>query len=195
MKSLLALTILVLPVTGCGITYQYQAPEVLERPDNRVLLEEDYNSVWSRLLDYAASSFFLIETYEKDSGLMTLGFGLSSPDQYVDCGMISISDRRVTTGPRWNYEGGYVEYLVLIGGSLVGRMNIRVKELGPQLTEISIHARYLLSAPTYRGWSFDSGGQATSPTPKGKLRTCFPTHLAEREILDGITGREETQKE
>ena len=158
--------------------------------------------VWSALVDYAAESFFAINTYEKDSGLMTLSF-TSTPERYVDCG-------------NWIVNGAsnnYVQFMRMRPGTSVnlnGIMNIRVVQRDAERTSLTVNARYILTVsvsgtvynPVYgvstpSSWTdtytFDSKttetvyisnpSVGTQPT-----RTCGPTGEAETTILRGVSN-------
>jgi len=46
-------------------------------------INKSYNKVWESLINYSASTFFGIENFEKESGLLTLSFGSSNPSDYI----------------------------------------------------------------------------------------------------------------
>jgi hypothetical protein len=144
-----------------------------------------FDETWQWLIEYAAASFFAIENYEKESGLMILSFGSIQPSQFVDGGFWKSS------GLGTKFEGNYVDYLAQHrGGSLNGKMNIVVIELAEDKTRVSVNARYTFTCPPDT-WVFASGGNATvkiesKVSGTSDTRTLVPTHIAEKSILDAL---------
>lgn len=168
---------------GC-VSVDYSPPTQNNKPDNYTkIVKQSYDQVWKTLIQYTAGTFFAIEDFEKDSGLMILSFGASNPEKYI-------------TGGRWKaknlsqeFNGDYVEYISIYGGgTLKGKMNIVVTEIDPGTTKITVNARYIFSANHGNIWSFDSGSCGTIAV-KGKAagtsstRTICPTYKAEKAIL------------
>jgi len=70
-----------------------------------------------------------------------------------------------------------------------GAMNIFVKPISSNVTQIRVNARYVFRASDgyYKQvWSFDSGGSDTQRIGFIPQMTCVPTIYAEQTILDGI---------
>lgn len=179
-------------------------------------LDKSSDEVWTALIEYAASAFYSIETYERDSGLMTLSFGATGIADFVDGGEIEVykyvsgkkksNGRMRETGKReLLYQGNYANYLELYQkGELAGRMNIVVRSLSEEQTEIAVRARYIvLSEQTVvyqqkyyqfeNKWVFDTGGRDTTIVEgpneiEDRVRSFQPTHVAESTILDGVEG-------
>jgi len=103
----------------------------------------------------------------------------------IDCGWVK------TTSV--NYEGPLVVATEQYSqeSTLNGRMNLFIKEIGPNLTQVKVRARYIFNVvdtPTSRQtWVFDTGGSDSKRigSIKGNV-TCQPTHKAESEIIKGI---------
>ena len=171
---------------GCVATGNYRPPITQNKSDNySTIIYKSFDSTWSSLIEYSASTFFQIENFEKASGLLTLSFGASDADRYVDCGMFIAS-----SGNR-KYNGSYVGYLKkYFEANLQGKMNIFVKELAPNQTLVRVNARYVLSSPP-ESWVFNSGSSASvrvsSPLrDTDSIRTCRPSYEAETTILRAI---------
>lgn len=158
------------------------------------------DEVWNALIDYASESFFSINTYEKDSGLMTLTF-TSTPERFVNCGNWIVNGA----------DNNYVEFMRLRQGTTVklnGVLNLRVADRESGSTSLTANARYILSISQSGNsynyytnqlipynftdtYTFDSNSTetisisnpaaGTSPT-----RTCGPTGIAESTILSGV---------
>lgn len=184
---------------GCATPRQASyVPPASATYENHLLLNSSYDDTWNALVDVASTSFFAINTFEKDSGLMTLDFS-SNPSRFVDCGI-------------WNengLSGPYLAYLADAGYTvnLQGKMNLRVSSTKASKTSVTVNARYILTA-SYAGlvqniwtgnqltnisntWSFDSKGsekiKVRNPTSGvSPYRTCRPTGVAEREIIGAV---------
>ena len=153
------------------------------------IINKPFDEVWDRLISYSAGTFFGIENFEKESGLLTLSFGASNPEEYITGGYWKV-DIKVLAQKR-NFEGDYVKYLSSYNkGQLIGKMNIVVVKIDSAKTKVVVNARYIFSDDTTT-WSFNSGSCAevmvanpangTPPT-----RTICPTYKAENAILDAL---------
>lgn len=180
-------------VAGCAATASYIPPAPLSEHEKTysAIVEKSYDDTWSALIQHAASTFFAIDNFEKESGLLTLSFGTGNPSAFIDCGHwdASWTDQQYQ---RHQFSGAYVDYLmVYMNGSFTGKMNLLVAERGPQQSEVTVNARYIVQAPP-NTWSFDSGGTATvnvsnpSRNVSTPSRTCQPTYKAETTILDAV---------
>ena len=146
-------------------------------------INKRFNEVWTALIDYSAGTFFAIDNYEKDSGLLTLSFGADNPSDYVDCGHI----KTVTI----KFDGPVIEACEFHGDAdLDGSMNIFVKPILSNVTQVKINARYVLKlfdGAARQTWAFDSGGSdAKRFSGIQENVVCVPTNKAETTILDGI---------
>ena len=156
-----------------------------------------FDEAWTKLVRAASGTFFAIENFEKDSGLMTLSFSTSESDS-INCGTMNGEDYV----DFWNRSGGNV--------SIQGKMNLLVSEVDNQTTLVTVNTRYIVSMENegyqynwitsqnqyYRNslnMSFDSNGigsdnvqiaaQGTTPT-----RSCAPTGEVESQVLAAIAG-------
>ena len=169
---------------GCA-TSSYSPPTVSSVAANKytVVIEKPYDETWSSLINHAASTFFAIDQFEKDSGLMTLSFGSSDPGKFINCGTWS--------SPQ--YVGEYVSFLARMhGGSLSGKMNILVRAITDDQSEVRVNARYIFTASS-NTWAFDTGGSASASVGSQaaygtdtSIRTCKPTYEAENSILEAM---------
>ena len=75
MKKILNIVFVLTLINSCAtinnITYIEPTRQDYSKSKN---FNHSGDKVWSALIDYATESFFSINTYEKDSGLMTLSF-------------------------------------------------------------------------------------------------------------------------
>ena len=191
-------------LTSCAATVsQTYTPPTLQNYSNSIVFDNSKEEVWKALVNSASSSFFAIKNFEKDSGLMTLDFGASNPEDFVNCG--------TWTGGGFN-NANYITRNKASGisMSLSGVMNLLVLENGENQTTLRVNARYILSmtgsrmqynyvtgssyaVPTNDTFSFDSGGSdsvAITNAAVGTIptRTCAPTGLAEKQIVDSVTA-------
>ena len=107
MKKLIALFILTSCATVQIDDITYIAPEKTEY-SKTIKFNNSKDEVWNALIDYASESFFSINTYEKDSGLMTLSF-TSNPERFVNCGNWIVNGT----------DNNYVEFMRLRQGTNV----------------------------------------------------------------------------
>ena len=145
------------------------------------------------MIQYSASTFFSIDNFEKESGLLTLTFGSSNPSQFI-------------TGGHWeataineHFSGDYVDFIdKYYKAELLGKINIVVTSIDETKTKVTVNVKYVFIATVYIGnkpdsdtYSFTSGNCATiavkkpiSGTPP--TRTICPTYKAENAILKAI---------
>jgi hypothetical protein len=147
-----------------------------------------FDQTWQKLIEYAAGTFFAIESYEKESGLMTLSFSSSQPSQFVDGGYFKFSN--LTT----SFDGNYVDYLAqYYGGKLEGKMNIALIRASDNQTRVTVNARYVYSC-LQNTWAFNSGGSSTirvegAANGTSDTRTLVPTHFAEQSVLKALEAK------
>ena len=194
------LTTMAVPISSCAVpqtSAHYAPPETAPPWANEIVLNATYDQVWEALIDHASSTFFAIDTFERDSGLMTLSFGASDVDRFIDCGYIAIWQGNSGT----LFDGPYLEYIQgNFDNRLQGQMNIVVRPRGGFQTEVRVNARYVytVTADSWTGsrpmvFSFDSNGTDTvAVDPRAQLggsasqRTCQPTSVAENSVIEGI---------
>ncbi len=159
----------------------YQPPAGPPSTDNQALVAAGFDETWTALIDYAAQSTFTIQTFEKDSGLMVLGFAPGSRSQYIDCGT-------------WRYQGllgQTVPYAARNDTNLTlrgSKMNLRVRENSPGQTSVLVNAVYQLRDKFGSYWEFTSSRPATITVRSGDQRTCRSKNVAEGEIIRDISA-------
>lgn len=145
-------------------------------------LNKNFDTVWSALIEYISGSFFGIESFEKESGLLTLSFGSSDPSEFIDCGNVEVG----------NYNGPFVDVFDTFPAAdsrLTGKMNLFVKKIGLNKTKIFVKSRYVFFAndgAVSQTWSFDTNGSDTKSMNALPSVTCKSTNKAEKTILEGI---------
>jgi len=188
-----------LPIGTACISADYRPPELGDHEaEYERTVDRPFDETWQALVDYAASTYFGIENFEKDSGLLTLSFGAENPGDFVDGGYWKA--RGGNLAQSIDFEGNYVDYATMyLEGRLQARMNIVVRPVNDETTAVRVNTRYVFAVSRQDGsgrhytetWSFESGGSdtvtirnPTSGTPK--TRTLMPTYKAEKAILEAI---------
>ena len=156
-------------------------------------INASFDEVWSKLIQYSGKTFFAIDNYEKDSGLITLSFGASRPERFITGGHWEYSDSR--PAKQIDFSGDYVEYLSRYGnGNLNGKMNIVVTKLEKNKTKVRVNAKYIFTAQFVNRnltWSFETGNCDTlkltnieSTAGTGAMRSMCPTYNVEDTIIN-----------
>lgn len=177
--------ILTLAVVGCAPVYNAPQNQTNVQDKYSRTVNMSYDKTWITLVEYASSNYFAIDNFEKDSGLMTLNFGSQDPSLFVDCGMIKFPDG--------SYEGPFVEGIERAGkAELDGRMNLFIKPISANVTQVVVSARYVFSAKEKglkkKIWTFDSGGSAVKNYGPTKMKViCQPTYMAEESLLNSLS--------
>lgn len=185
MRTYIPLIVTVLFLQGCATASYTPPPTAAADPSEyTIIVNKPYDVAWQDLINHASSTFFAIDQFEKDSGLMTLEFGASDAARFIDCG-------------EWNdstgFSGNYASHLAQrFNGTLSGKMNILVSPEGDDQSRIRVNARYIFQAPP-QTWTFDTGSSATVDVGTSAamgtgtgVRTCKPTYVAENSVLDAL---------
>ena len=165
--------------------------------ENSVITNKNFDETWTSLTDFVNDSFFKIENLNKDSGLLTLSFGLKEPENFIDCGDFEYT--LFFTGEE--FKGSYIDYVKSgLLAVLEAKMNINIQKIDNESTKININTNYTFSTQHALGYydpklnqtySFVSGGYQTidviNPI-KGSIptRTCKSTNFAENAIFNII---------
>ena len=185
---------------GCAVSNTYIPPTPIDSTEPYVVtVDKSFDETWTALIDHVSGSFFAVETYEKASGFITLSFGVSKPEQFIDCGEIDYRSHNKAE----NFTGPYAAFWAMRHPRvrLSGAMNIRVKSLAEEKTLVRVNARYIFDR-----WTFDSGTEDTqiftmkitgkdwstgqTLPPIAEKRTCRPTYVAEQMILTAVSTPE-----
>ncbi|WP_449288385.1 hypothetical protein [Marinobacter salarius] len=176
-------------MSGCAAQseFVYYDPNKKSPGDQSVVVKKTFDEAWNQLVRHVSQTFFSINNFEKDSGLMIIDFSAQPNGEYVDCGVL---------GAKWvegyrpqNFTGNYAEYLSIYqGGKINGRANITIRSIDETTTEVRINSKYVLSS-TRNTWSFTNKTADTLQvqTPKGlRKRTCVATGKFEGQLLDAF---------
>jgi len=188
MKNITLLVVILM--AGCVSVRSVPTPtyvppkKIISSITNVIDFKESYNAVWQSLIEYSSKSFFSIKSFEKDSGLLTLSFGIDNPSKYVDCGKINAKHLKK--------KGPYLSVVQTTGSvELSGISNIFVKPMSNRRTRISVNSRYILKIKDgylpYKIWSFDTSGKQSQTQGIFSI-TCMSTLVAERSIISGVNS-------
>ncbi len=162
---------------------------------NSVITKKNFDETWNSVIDFVNDSLFKIENLEKDSGMLTLSFGSKEAEKFIDCGDFEYT--LFFTGEE--FKGSYIDYAKSgLLAVLKAKMNINIRKIDNETTQISINTTYTYSTQHALGYydpklnqtySFESGGFQTidviNPI-KGSIptRTCKSTNFAENAIFN-----------
>ncbi|TKF24667.1 hypothetical protein FCV43_00225 [Vibrio genomosp. F6] len=146
--------VVVLSLSGCATSDLTYTPPVQKKVENNILLEEDFDVVWNRLVKNLASDFFVINNIEKSSRIINVSFSTNNASQYVDCGtsVRNFSNARgkhtyeynPADSARYTFtnDNGHA-FNAVRGSKLSGRTNIYLAptESG---TELSVNTKYVV---------------------------------------------------
>lgn len=174
----------------------YVNPEELQPMAQRVTIHKSYDQTWSALVDYISSSFFKINTYEKDSGLMTLDFSEAEISKYVDCGTLEYRTWDNILKRTAPYAKEFQDRM-----KLNGQLNLRVKAEADGTTSLFVNSSYHVTIQTETNsgtrtstWDFPTRKSATTEvvvnakTNQTESRTCQSTNIAEKYVLNGVSA-------
>ena len=179
--------ILITIFSGCAARHTYTPPDARSARQgvDEVVIKSPFDQAWLDLISHLADSFFAIDTYEKESGLLTLSWSASaeSAHEYIDCGHID-EHYPLDTGDH-GWEGPFaVWYARSKGVDLSSRMNIFVRPVDESTTSVKVRALY-----SFGPWEFSTGEAASvmvSVRGRQEARTCQPTFAAEGFVLAGV---------
>lgn len=190
MRSVVLIGCLV-ALAGCATSeFDYQGPRGNPPTSQSLVLEKPFDETWDQLVDHVSKTFFSIDNFEKDSGLMIVNFSTQASRKYVECG--TLNAKWTANYQPQSFSGDYARYLgTYMGATVNGRANITLLPEGADKTRVSIAARYVLSSPASPSrpgttWSFSTttmDAQQVS-TPKGwQTRVCRATGKFEKDLL------------
>jgi len=166
---------------ACSVNVSQPTTQLKQDP-NEITINQNFDDTWEDMVEYISTSYFGIESFEKDSGLLTLSFGAENPGRYIDCGMIS--------GP--NFKGQTTEVGNLGRGAyhqLEGRMNVFINSQNPNVTTVRVTARYVYTlndGAFNQVWAFNTNTSDTKSLNAANGITCLSKQVAEQELIEGI---------
>ena len=170
---------------GCVNTATYSPPTDRSVAKNNFTINKSYDETYSALVGVLAGTFFAIDNFDKGSGLITLSYSATGDvSKYIDCG--NWESTNAIEPQRFNFKGKYEDYLVEAwNAKLVGRLNIVVKSVGKNRTQLVINSRYTFDDFTFTGVD-DARISVRNYVTTDATRICRPTGYVERMIADQI---------
>ena len=193
MKKFCSLVVILIFLSSCATNVGKYVPPNTEDTNftNSVISNKNFDDTWTSVIDFVSGSFFNIENFEKDSGLLTLSFGSREAENFIDCG-----DFEASFANGEEFKGSYTEYaLTNLNAVLEARMNINIRKIDNESTKIRINTNYVFKifpgSRMQQSWNFVSGDYQTKNV-RGRTagtiptRTCKSTNFAENAILNVI---------
>ena len=206
MNKLLSSLIMIIILSSCAVKEEkltenvgkYVPPNIADTNfKNSLIINKNFDEIWTSVIDFVDDSFFKIENLEKDSGLLALSFGSKEVEKFIDCGDFEYT--LFFTGEE--FQGSYIDYAKSgLLAVLEAKMNINIRKIDNEATKISINTNYTFSTQHALGYydpklnqtySFVSGGYQTIDVINpisGSIptRTCKSTNFAENVIFNVI---------
>ncbi len=182
MKIVALLSLLIL--AGCAVVNpKYTVPRDRGYLSNNVFeINKSFDEVWTSLAEYLPRKFFSINNSDKNAGVLTLSFGSSRPEKYVDCGEIIIEGTK--------NKKSFLEVSKTTGTvKLLGTVNLQLKQIDDGKTSVTVSTGYILTikegSSSAQRWEFNANGKQSRKVGELKI-TCRPTFYAENDIIAGI---------
>ncbi len=207
-----AYIVLVFILTSCASgSFNYEKPKK-EEPLQETTKNVDisYSTAWNKLIEAISATIYSIDHINKDSGFISLNFSASSPQQYVDCGIYQIKFENFRGKQNAIFNGAESNkfYNTLEKGRLVpmrrdtflsAKINLYLKKLSPNKTQLKVNARYILAINGQQGymndnytWSYTpysyevifSTGEFGMPGGDRTMPACISNGFLEKSFLD-----------
>ncbi|MEM7047032.1 MAG: hypothetical protein AAF442_05205 [Pseudomonadota bacterium] len=209
MTRLILLPLLLSVLVSCASkpTGSYAPPQSQDLERTTITIRTPFDQVWDNLIAYAADSFFSIQHYEKDSGLIVLTFGDNNIENFITGGQFQRTAYTGLSARGWGehpaFSGDWVSLLEHdYNAALNGTLNVVVQPRGGG-TQVTVKARYTLQFDTgdhESGWSLRDDRYTLkletgtcidwlNPKPTGQTpskRTVCPTYRVERAIFENL---------
>lgn len=192
--KIVGLVILILFLSACATpgtsSFNYSVPNSGGQIQNSIVVDEDFEAVWDRLVGRLATGFFVINNIDKSSRLINVSFSSDNPEEYIDCGISTRSYKYKDESQTYRYKvaqdstykragsWGQMDTLpwtqeVYRDASLDGRINIYVAPMSGKGTQVSVNAKYLFelnaSGTTYSYTYGDLRGRETFSAPSSSI--------------------------
>ena len=182
MRIVAILSLLIL--AGCAaVNPKYTIPRDRGYLSNNVFeINKSSDEVWTSLVEYVPRKFFSIKDSDKNAGVLTLSFGSSRPEKYVDCGEINVDESK--------NKKSFLDVAKTTGTvELLGTVNLLVKSIDDGKTSVTVSTGYILNikegSSSTQTWDFNANGKQSRKMGELKI-TCRPTVYAENDIIAGI---------
>ena len=157
---------LFLLLSACGATPATSSssytPSEPSEVDNEIVVKEEFEAVWNRMVRNLATSYFVVNNISKESRLINVSFSTTNTAEYIECGTVHRSYAR--SGARESLEYKYTENATYREGrgidrsgfsavvaaidrktDVEGRINIYVAPHESGATAVTVNARYVLN--------------------------------------------------
>lgn len=145
-------------LTGCiSGSHNYTPPQSSSQSvtTNTKEVKKTKAEVWTVLVAGLSSDFFVINTIDKESGLISLSYS-GDPEQYVEGGLVTyqVSNLRGKRVYQFPASRAFVQYEFTRNNelwfaerslNLNGRINVIVNEFSPGQTRVTVNVRYILT--------------------------------------------------
>lgn len=192
----------------------FSQPNIIKKDNSRVFTAT-LDAVWESAIKSLSKDFFVLDNIEKQSGIITLSYALDNPEPYIDCGIMTISNKggfSNTGSISYPYAQKYTELFVADGTphpkpairrtKLSGKINIVFSKIGQNNIEVTVNTRYILDimldGMRYVPLGYTGYMQPYSVTSNISFNTgetgrhdtgggmCLPKNTLEQMILDKI---------
>ena len=216
--ALLALAVCAV-LMGCASKTEFSSTQATAYPsENTMVYNSNVNKVWDAAIKSIGEKFFVLDNIQKDSKIITLSFGADNPDNYIDCGRVTVDTKGMSNSGTYSYAGAQAmaTYYVADPGMphpqpvtrtarLEGKANIVFAEEGKDKTRVTVNARYVL-AVKFEGQRLVVGAWTSYLMPTSNSRAasfntgqegtlegtplrCVTRYTLEKTILEGIKER------
>lgn len=177
-------------IVACASCAHYVPPKEPPGLRTEVVVDRPFDNTWQQMIAFAGANLFGIETYEKESGLMTLSLNSSRLETYVNCGVISRGAREEQLTKLLRQPGIQTDFDV--------KINLVIQPKDSSQTSIKVNALYEVNSKInnwlikmvmmWRFGSNESSDGTMTPFEDGKNVQCRSTGKIESTLLDGISG-------
>jgi len=159
------ITLYAVMITGCATpgtsTINYAPPQNFTTIQNEIIVSKPFEAVWDSFVRELAKSFYVIKL-DKQSRVINLSFSTNTPEEYVDCGIITRTYSRGNHRRTYKYQVASASAYIVAGStgvnkelpqtavfsrllSLEGGVNIFVAP-EDRNTRVSVNIRYFLTS-------------------------------------------------
>ena len=159
------ITLYAVMITGCATpgtsTINYAPPQNFTTIQNEIIVRKPFEAVWDSFVRELAKSFYVIKL-DKQSRVINLSFSTNTPEEYVDCGIITRTYSRGNHKRTYKYQVASASAYIVAGStgvnkelpqtavfsrllSLEGGVNIFVAP-EDRNTRVSVNIRYVLTS-------------------------------------------------
>jgi len=186
-------------LSGCATSNAIYTPPERVEVNNTMLVPQDFDTVWDRLVRQLSSDFFVINNIDKGSRLINISFSTQTPSRYVDCGNTERTFSNVRGTQNYNYKSADSSSFISTNNmgqatnftrrtKLEGRSNIYVAPEGNSSTQVVVNTKYVLGVDILGvglgrdTFTLDFSTKEGGSTEDGLL--CFSNGKIEKQIIE-----------